>query len=203
MNERLCECGCGAFLEGRQRRYRHGHNANPANLPHREKPERYYDNGYVYVWAPEHPEAAAHKHHRRKGYILEHRLNWELAHGRRLKPSEHVHHKNEIRDDNRPENLEAMTAAEHRALHKDGRALSLEHRQRLSETTRKAWSDGRMTRPLRQPTPAKPKKGSAEARAQTADALRLYWASAAGIAQKSRLSEAVKASWAKRKTQHP
>lgn len=33
--------------------------------------------------------------------------------------AEHVHHRNEVRDDNSPENLEPMTAEEHNAHHAD------------------------------------------------------------------------------------
>ena len=56
--------------------------------------------GYVVVRRHAHPNAQA------DGRILEHRLIMSEKLGRALMPGENAHHKNGVRDDNRPENLE-------------------------------------------------------------------------------------------------
>jgi hypothetical protein len=59
--------------------------------------------GYVLIRAPEHPRASG------SGYVFEHLLVAEEMLGRHLLPGETIHHRNGVRDDNRPENLELWT----------------------------------------------------------------------------------------------
>ena len=64
--------------------------------------------GYWYRYQPAHPLAT------KSGYVLEHRLVVEATLGRHLTRDEVVHHRNGIRADNRPENLEVFqTNADH------------------------------------------------------------------------------------------
>jgi hypothetical protein len=56
--------------------------------------------GYLMIRLPDHPRA------RSSSYVFEHILVMEEILGRHLFPDEQVHHRNGVRDDNRPENLE-------------------------------------------------------------------------------------------------
>lgn len=76
--------------------------ANPKAKRARYRPDK---NGYIYVFRPDHPCA------NRNGKILEHRLIMEAQIGRYLLPDETVHHRNGIKHDNRPENLELWSTA--------------------------------------------------------------------------------------------
>lgn len=58
------------------------------------------NTGYIKAIAKGHPLAD------KNGYVLEHRLVMEQKLGRKLLPHERVHHKNGIRSDNSPDNLE-------------------------------------------------------------------------------------------------
>jgi hypothetical protein len=56
-------------------------------------------SGYVMIKVPGHPRAS-------RGWVREHVVVMEAALGRPLYSGEEVHHRNGVKDDNRPENLE-------------------------------------------------------------------------------------------------
>ena len=62
----------------------------------------YHKAGYVMISCPTHPRAS-------NGYVFEHILVVEEMLGRQLHGNENVHHRNGLKADNRPENLEVWT----------------------------------------------------------------------------------------------
>lgn len=109
-----CHCGCGdmtavanesskkwGYVKGEHYRFCTGHGKLIGeDHPNWKGGRKYHVAGYVLVKANTHPAAD------RWGYVLEHRLVMEAKVGRYLKPEEVVHHINEVKDDNRPENLQ-------------------------------------------------------------------------------------------------
>lgn len=63
-------------------------------------------NGYVVILCPDGKKR------------LEHRLVAERSIGRPIRRGEHVHHINGVRSDNRPENLQVLSASDHMSIHK-------------------------------------------------------------------------------------
>lgn len=86
---------------------RHGGQASPAWKSGRTRTI----HGYVKVQCPDHPKAKGGKSNQ-GNYVLEHVLVMEKMLGRFLLPGENVHHKNGVKDDNRPENLELWLRAQ-------------------------------------------------------------------------------------------
>lgn len=74
------------------------------------------------------------------GWVREHVAVMEEAIGRELLPGEMVHHKNEIKDDNRLENLELMRFDAHTVLHHTGLKRSSETRARIVRAARSRGS---------------------------------------------------------------
>ena len=82
-----------------------------------------YSNGYKFIYLPNHPQAD------KSGYYEEHRYILEQKLGRLLSPEEITHHKDEVRSNNDPDNLEATTNGEHIKHHSTGRFLGWSWRQ--------------------------------------------------------------------------
>lgn len=102
----LSLCDCGKEVES------YGHNIwngktkscgclkkGPTNWKAVEKTTN--KDGYVFIRMPDHPRASSYT-----GRVREHIVVMEKILGRHLTAGEEVHHKNGVRNDNRPENLE-------------------------------------------------------------------------------------------------
>lgn len=120
----FCQCGCGGAIEIKIHhnargipKYITGHCSrvnNPmsgrsgSSNPHYKGGRYINQDGYVLVLVPG-PG--------RSKYVLEHRLKMEKKLGRKLKRSEIVHHRNEIKHDNRLRNLKLDSNSNHSRHH--------------------------------------------------------------------------------------
>ena len=131
----LCACGCGKDVplqqsNGKPRYIRsgdgsawiYGHqSARGGSASPSWRGGRIVVQGYVKLHIPAHP-------HARRGYVWEHHVVMARKIGRYLEPGEVVHHRNDIRNDNRLRNLRLLTEEEHKRLH--GKAAdNLGHRK--------------------------------------------------------------------------
>ena len=84
--------------------------------------------GYIEgkIWIDEHTQIR----------VKQHRWFMEKFIGRPLLPEEDVHHINEIKDDNRIENLEIIPHGKHSELHNKGRVYKKGYKHNLSEEQR-------------------------------------------------------------------
>jgi len=86
------------------------------NNEKRPRPNRrngqHHRHGYIYIFAKGHPRQDA------QGYIKLCNLMMESITGEPIPEGMVVHHKNGIRDDDRPDNLELLTPSEHASLHR-------------------------------------------------------------------------------------
>jgi len=107
-NKKICKCGCGKFVNWYKANYVRGHNQR-GKIPWNFKGSR-KSSGYIFIYKPDHREADLCKS------VREHRLVWEAAYNCCLLPWADIHHINEVKDDNRILNLQAMTKSQHATL---------------------------------------------------------------------------------------
>lgn len=81
------------------------------------------NNGYLCLFMPKHPEAM------KNGYVRVHRMVMADYLGRKLLPTEEVHHIDEDPTNNDLANLELIDGGEHTRLHKLGKPLPRRNRK--------------------------------------------------------------------------
>ena len=87
---------------------------------HNEEPQRgqFIHKGYVYIKAPKgHPTPTQNRYIKRARLIMEQHID------RYLDSTEEVHHTNDIRNDDRIENLEILSKSEHNKKHRKAEAM--------------------------------------------------------------------------------
>lgn len=107
--------GCLAWNKGLKGMYRRPNSvpSPKAEKSHAWKGGKYKTQGYVFVYAPDHPRVRG----RAKPYVFEHILVAEKKYGRYLLENEVVHHLDGSRDNNHPDNLVVVTRGQHLKIH--------------------------------------------------------------------------------------
>jgi hypothetical protein len=89
-------------------------------------------DGRVYVWVP-YVERSEHPTIRSDGYVRRSHYAWNKAHPEDpVRQGQVVHHRNEVKDDDRPENLHKTVQSDHAREHGVGRRHTPEARERMS-----------------------------------------------------------------------
>lgn len=96
-----CQCSCGNLHVAAAANLMRGQIKSCGCLYDSRAADKVIQDGYVFVKCPEHPRANPNT-----GRVREHILVMEKKLGRYLFPGEEVHHKNSLRADNEPDNLE-------------------------------------------------------------------------------------------------
>ena len=109
--EKVFKVHPGAFNQSHVWRYcsEKCYNNFKADKARKRDGEIHTNNGYNQVYMYDHPSVKG----KRVKRVMEHRLVMEEVLGRHLKSYEIVHHKNGIKNDNRPENLEVWLQKGH------------------------------------------------------------------------------------------
>lgn len=140
----LCACGCGGLVKPGNKfinyHNRKGVIRKGKDSAHWGGGTKIDRDGYVYIYKPDHPYSNS------QSYVFEHRLVMEEYLERYLDPDEISHHCNEIRNDNKIENLDLILRPEHARIHHTGRTRPVETKQRMKE----AW-DRRRAKNLKEP----------------------------------------------------
>lgn len=114
----FCECGCGK-LPNKDKHFVHGHHARGKGNPN-WKGGQTITKGYISIWMPNHHRADA------RGYVPQHILIFEKVLGKPLPIAIVSHHVNEIKSDNRNNNLViCQDQTYHFLLHKRTKALKV------------------------------------------------------------------------------